>query len=147
MYKLVNPPARQCSLVGGCAHPSAVSHRRSSHVARVVAAPETNKTAQAAPAKSTHIEPPYDGPPASARRASAASTSGRVVLETEDELRSTWEHRAWVGGTTLMLAATLATGLAQVHDLGSAVVAGATLFGAYVFSDLGTGVYHWFVDK
>lgn len=61
-----------------------------------------------------------------------ASTSGRVVLESADELKSTWEHRVWVGGTSLLLGGVLASGLAQVHDGGSAAVAVASALAAYV---------------
>ncbi len=76
------------------------------------------------------------------------SFSGRrVVLESEEELRSTWEHRFWVGGTTALLVATLANGL--VHVSGFDDVVGVVLAGmaAYVLSDLGTGIYHWGVDN
>ena len=92
-------------------------------------------------------DPSYDRP-ASPPGQAAASTSGRrVVLESEDELRSTWEHRAWVGTTTALLAATLASGLTHVEGAGGAASAAAALGAAYVLSDLGTAVYHWGVDK
>ena len=73
----------------------------------------------------------------------APSKTGRVVLESEEELRSTWEHRAWVGGATALMAATLAQGLAQVDDLPSAAAAGAAALAAYYLADVGTAFYHW----
>ena len=77
---------------------------------------------------------------ASAAAASvAAAATGRVVLESEDELRSTWEHRGWVGGATLLMAATLAQGLGQVDSAGDVAVVGAAAMAAYGLSDLGTG--------
>jgi hypothetical protein len=77
---------------------------------------------------------------ASAAAASvAAAATGRIVLESEDELRSTWEHRGWVGGATLLMAATLAQGLGQVDSVGDVAVVGAAAMAAYGLSDLGTG--------
>lgn len=67
----------------------------------------------------------------------------RVVLESEDELRSTWEHRAWVAGATALMASTLAQGLAQVDGPGSAAAAGAAAVAAYFMADVGTAFYHW----
>jgi ubiquitin-conjugating enzyme E2 variant len=117
-------------------------------VARAVAAPE--REAQAATSSSDYDET-YDGPSALAAHAAAqaqASPSGRrVVLESDDELKSTWEQRAWVGAATLFMAGTMANGLAHVEDAGGALAAAAALGAAYVLSDLGTGIYHWGVDK
>lgn len=78
---------------------------------------------------------------------SAPGTSGRIVLEGEDELRSTWEHRLWVGATTGLLAGTFANGLSHVTGPADAAWAAGAAFLAYVLSDLGTGIYHWAVDK
>lgn len=75
--------------------------------------------------------------------AAAPTTTGRVVLESPEELRSTWEHRAWVGSATTLMAATLATGLSGVEGVEGALEAGAALFAAYVLADLGTAFYHW----
>lgn len=72
---------------------------------------------------------------------------GRVVLESPEELKSTWEHRAWTAGACALLAATLAQGLAQVDSLGSAGGAGAAMLAAYFMADVGTAFYHWGVDN
>ena len=79
----------------------------------------------------------------SAAAVAAAASRGRVVLESADELRSTWVHRAWVGGATALMAGTLATGLAQVDSSGAAVSAGAAALAAYFLADVGTAFYHW----
>lgn len=62
----------------------------------------------------------------------AASTSGRVVLEKPEELKSSWEHRAWVGGTTLLLAGIFANGLSDAHDASSAAVLAMSVLTSYV---------------
>lgn len=79
--------------------------------------------------------------------AAVTTTSGRVVLESADELRSTWEHRAWVGGSTLLMTATLAEGLARVQGPGDAAGAAAVVLAAYFMADVGTAFYHWGVDN
>jgi len=58
--------------------------------------------------------------------------TGRVVLERPEELRSTLQHQLWVGGTSVLLAGVLCSGLAQVHDLSSAAAAGVAALAAYV---------------
>lgn len=70
-----------------------------------------------------------------------------MVLESPEELKSTWEHRAWTAGACALLAATLAQGLAQVDSLGSAAGAGAAMLAAYFMADVGTAFYHWGVDN
>ena len=88
--------------------------------------------------------------PSAAKAAPAgasASTSGRIVLESPEELRSTWQHRAWVASGTSLMAATLGVGLAHIQGPGDAVAAGAALLSAYLLADLGTAVYHWLVDN
>ncbi|KAL4424769.1 hypothetical protein ABPG77_000809 [Micractinium sp. CCAP 211/92] len=77
----------------------------------------------------------------------AAASRGRVVLESPEELKSTWEHRGWTFGACALLAATLAQGLAQVDSLGSAAGAGAAVLAAYYMADVGTAFYHWGVDN
>ncbi|KAI3433904.1 hypothetical protein D9Q98_003706 [Chlorella vulgaris] len=76
-----------------------------------------------------------------------AATGRRVVLESADELKSTWEHRAWVGGATALMGATLAGGLGQVDGIGGVVEAGVAVCAAYALADLGTAFYHFFVDN
>jgi len=105
----------------------------------------------AAPAKETEAEvihtspkamnPPYDRP------SPTAGTSGRIVLESEDELKSNWKHRLYVGTTSSLLGATLLNGILQVHDIAGVAWAVGALTSAYFLSDLGTGIYHWAVDK
>lgn len=73
----------------------------------------------------------------------AASSSGRVVLEAPEELRSTLEHRLWVGGCSALLAGLLANGLAEVHDAGSAAAMAGAALAAYVAADFGSAVFHW----
>ena len=80
---------------------------------------------------------------AAAAPATAPRPSGRVVLESQDELRSTWEHRAWVLGGSALMAATLAQGLAHVSGPGDAAAAGAAALAAYFLADVGTAFYHW----
>ncbi len=76
-----------------------------------------------------------DSPAAADRSAQTASTSGnRVVLESEDELTSTWEHRAWVGGASALFAAIFAAGARDVHDLGSLSAGVAAVLSAYVLA-------------
>lgn len=59
-----------------------------------------------------------------------ASTTGRVVLESEAELRSTTTQRAWVCGGMALMAATLAEGLAHVQVGGRAPRASERRHGA-----------------
>lgn len=80
---------------------------------------------------------------AAAAPAQAPRPAGRVVLESQDELRSTWEHRAWVFGGSALMAATLAQGLAHVSGPGDAAAAGAAALTAYFLADVGTAFYHW----
>ena len=89
------------------------------------------------------VQTPAAQPPA----APTVGPSGRVVLESRDELTSTLEHRLWVGATFALMGTTLGVGLVQVHDGGDAAGAAVAFFLGYLLSDLGTGVYHWAVDK
>ena len=84
---------------------------------------------------------------AAAAKPAEGGSAGRIVLESAAELRSTWEHRAWVGGSTLLLAATVAEAASRVDDAGCAAAVAAAAAAAYVLSDLGTGVFHWAVDN
>ena len=78
---------------------------------------------------------------------SDSSSSGRIVLETPEELKSTLEHKLWVSGTTTLLAGTFVNGLAQLDGPADAAAAAVAIALAYVLSDLGTGIYHWGVDN
>lgn len=122
---------------------SAVSQQRPSAAPRRLAV-----QAIAAPTREPEtLSASAAGLEAARRQAAATTTSaartGRVVLESEDELRSTWEHRAWVGGATALMAATLATGVAQIDGPGAAAGAAAAALAAYLMADVGTAFYHW----
>lgn len=88
-----------------------------------------------------------DSPARSPVPAATSQPKGRVVLESEEELRSTWEHRAWVGTANLLLATLAYQGLAGIEGPGDAAAVALAFAGAYVFSDLGTGIFHWAVDN
>lgn len=74
-------------------------------------------------------------------------TMGRVILETDEELKSTWVHRAWVGTTTTLLGCAFMHGILEIKTLDDAAVALLSASAAYILSDLGTAVYHWAVDN
>ena len=74
-------------------------------------------------------------------------TSKKIVLESEEELKSTWEHRAWVGGSTLLMTATFFNGLSHADGLVDYFSLGFGTAMAYLLADLGTGIYHWGVDN
>jgi hypothetical protein len=140
-------PARVPRPARGAAPPGAVAAPE-----RVAAAPPPPAAAAAAAAAAadsdSEADEAYFGPGASATRAAAAAApTGRVLLESAAELRSTAEHRAWVALTTGLLGAAAAAGLARVDSPAEAAGVAAAALGAYVFSDLGTGVYHWAVDN
>ena len=106
-----------------------------------VAAPAEQDVAAQRAALEAAAAAPAAGTSTSA--SSAAARTGRVVLESEDELRSTWEHRAWVLGGSGLMAATLAQGLAQVDGPADAAIAGLAALAAYFLADVGTAFYHW----
>jgi hypothetical protein len=68
-----------------------------------------------------------------------------------DELASTWEHRAWVAGTALLLSALAAQGvqkcLQEGTEGGGLTSVALALGGSYLLSDFLTAVYHWSVDN
>jgi ubiquitin-conjugating enzyme E2 variant len=72
---------------------------------------------------------------------------GRVVLESEEELKSTWEHRALVGSSICLMAATFYSGLSHADGLLDYASFAIGTVAAYFLSDLGTGIYHWGVDN
>eukprot|EP00887_Chlorella_sp_A99_P005273 scaffold1.g5273.t1 len=120
--------------------------------ARAVAAPlkEAERAAVVAPEAGLdglrHLQHQHQHQQRAAESA-AASSSGRVVVEAPEELRSTLEHQLWVGSTSVVLAATMWQGLGRVEDVGGALEAGAGLLAAYVVADFASGVYHWIVDN
>lgn len=69
-----------------------------------------------------------------------------------EELASTWEHRAWVAGTSALLLALAAQGvgkcLADSEGGGGGLTSVAVALGAsYLLSDFLTAVYHWSIDN
>lgn len=114
---------------------------------QAVAAPIEETATEAASQAAESLAARVASLEAAAARPAEGGSAGRVVLESADELRSTWEHRAWVGGTTLLLAATVVEGVSRVDGAGGAATVAAAAAAAYVLSDLGTGVFHWAVDN
>lgn len=82
-----------------------------------------------------------------AERPSTAVSTGRVTLESPEELASTSEHRVLVGSAMLLLAGIGAQGLAGIHNSLEGACVCAAVAAAYVLADFGTGVYHWSVDN
>jgi ubiquitin-conjugating enzyme E2 variant len=81
--------------------------------------------------------------------ATAAPQRGgsKWVIDENEVLRSTWEHRAWTYGCLALLAGCMAEAGSNVHGLQDAGVVAASVAAAYVLSDLGTAVFHWGVDN
>lgn len=73
--------------------------------------------------------------------------SSKWVIDENEVLHSTAEHRAWTYGCMGLLAASLAEAAAHVHDARDAAVVGGAVLAAYVLSDLGTAVFHHAVDN
>jgi ubiquitin-conjugating enzyme E2 variant len=77
----------------------------------------------------------------------AGRSVGRVVLESPEELKSTWEHRLWVGSASALLLTTFGLGLSSAQSVSDYGAIGVGTVGAYLLADLGTGIYHWAVDN
>eukprot|EP00197_Chlamydomonas_leiostraca_P000013 CAMPEP_0202885424 /NCGR_PEP_ID=MMETSP1391-20130828/41651_1 /ASSEMBLY_ACC=CAM_ASM_000867 /TAXON_ID=1034604 /ORGANISM="Chlamydomonas leiostraca, Strain SAG 11-49" /LENGTH=314 /DNA_ID=CAMNT_0049568669 /DNA_START=754 /DNA_END=1698 /DNA_ORIENTATION=+ len=73
--------------------------------------------------------------------------SSKFVIDENENLKSTAEHRFWTFLPMGLMGATLAQGIAGVHDLADGASVAAALFAAYALSDLGTAIYHWGVDN
>ena len=98
-------------------------------------------------------------PRASTSSASTTSSPPTISLAdrknpgaSADELTSTWEHRAWVAGTSALLLALAAQGVGKcLHDAegggGGLTSVAAALGLSYLLSDFLTAVYHWSVDN
>jgi len=83
------------------------------------------------------------------KRAELASgrSVGRVVVESPWELKSTWEHRLWVGSASALMLTTFGLGLSTAQSISDYGAIGVGAVGAYLLADLGTGIYHWAVDN
>lgn len=69
------------------------------------------------------------------------------VIDENEVLHSTFEHRAWTYGCMALLAASLGEAAGHVQSVHDAGVVGGAVLAAYVLSDLGTAVFHWGVDN
>lgn len=62
------------------------------------------------------------------------STSGRQVLESPEELKSTLKHRLWVWGATALLSGIGAQGISELHSWQGMAAAGGAAFAAFVLA-------------
>lgn len=95
-------------------------------------------------------EPDTEAPASPSPAAAAASApkgASKWVIDENELLTSTNEHRAWTLGPMALMAAALAVAARHVEGPGEALVAASAVFVAYVLADLGTGIYHWGVDN
>lgn len=69
--------------------------------------------------------------------------SSKWVIDPNENLKSTLEHRLWTYGCMGLLTGGLLSAAADVHDLSNAGTALGAVIAAYILSDLGTAVYHW----
>ena len=63
-------------------------------------------------------------------------TSGRQVLESPEELKSTLQHRLWVWGAAALLSAIGAQGLLELHSWQAMVAAGGAAIAAFVLAGM-----------
>jgi hypothetical protein len=70
-----------------------------------------------------------------------------VQQQKKENLKSTAEHRLWTYGCMALMGGAFAQGINHIQGPGDVVGVAAALAAAYVLSDLGTGIYHWFVDN
>lgn len=118
--------------------------------AAATAEPETvEAAADAAPSTSTAaaVSTSSSSQGASAEGPQRSRGSSKWVIDENEVLHSTFEHRAWTYGCMALLAGSLAEAAAHVHDARDAAVVGGAVFAAYVLSDLGTAVFHHAVDN
>ena len=87
--------------------------------------------------------------PAAAAAAAPAAPAGasKWVIDENELLTSTNEHRLWTFGPMALMGAALAVAASHVAGPADAAAAGAAALLAYALADLGTGVYHWGVDN
>jgi ubiquitin-conjugating enzyme E2 variant len=104
------------------------------------------------PAPATTSSSSSDTAAATADETSSSSSSGargssKWVIDENELLASTWEHRAWTWGSMALMGGALASSLTHIHGSADSLAAAGAVLAAYVLSDLGTGVYHWGVDN
>ncbi|GMH43710.1 hypothetical protein BSKO_11632 [Bryopsis sp. KO-2023] len=63
------------------------------------------------------------------------------------ELKSTLEHKLWVGVTGSLLFALLGRGILEIDSPVAALEGALAAFGGYLTIDLLSGIYHWSVDN
>jgi hypothetical protein len=85
--------------------------------------------------------------PAAAEVPQRARGGSKWVIDENEVLHSTLEHKAWTYGCMALLAGGLAEAASNVHSAQDAAVVGGAVFAAYVLSDLGTAVFHHAVDN
>ena len=76
-----------------------------------------------------------------------SSAAGRVILESEDELKSTPDQRVTVATATGVMLGAFALGVSHLSGFGDFIGLAVGVVLAWVLSDLGSGVYHWGVDN
>jgi len=76
-----------------------------------------------------------------------SSAAGRVILESEDELKSTPDQRVIVATATGLMLGAFACGVSHLSGFGDYIGLTVGVVLAWVLSDLGSGVYHWGVDN
>eukprot|EP00878_Enallax_costatus_P040570 GHUV01046883.1.p1 GENE.GHUV01046883.1~~GHUV01046883.1.p1 ORF type:complete len:281 (+),score=87.72 GHUV01046883.1:146-988(+) len=85
--------------------------------------------------------------PSSSSSTLPKTSSSKWVIDPNENLKSTMEHRFWTYGCMGLLTAGLVSAAADVHSIGDAGTALGAVFAAYVLADFGTAVYHWGVDN
>lgn len=70
-----------------------------------------------------------------------------VLGLTDTDLKSTFEQRLWVAFGATAVTAMMTKAFSACNSVEDLFQVGAGVFAAWVFSDLGTGFYHWGVDN
>lgn len=117
--------------------------------AAATAEPETSTapTTSAAVAEqefSSDVQQAAAAEPSGAQRSRGGS---KWVIDENEVLHSTFEHRAWTYGCMALLAGGMFEAASHAHSLQDAGVIGGAVLAAYVLSDLGTAVFHHAVDN
>jgi len=100
------------------------------------------------------VEDREEAPSTSALQGSGSSSEAvqkkgrsKFVIDENEIMKSLPEHRFFTFGSMALMGATLAEAMYQADGLGDWAGVGASVFMAYILSDLGTGIYHWGVDN